>query len=451
MSQFINRIAELYWNRRILIIGLLGFSSGIPLFLTSSTLAQWLCDEGISLTAIGFFGAATFPYSIKFLWAPLLDRMQLPFLTQYFGRRRGWLIVSHLLLMAGLIGFGMVDPASNLTMVMTLALIVNFAAATQNVLMLAYQMESLEKKMYGPGESIGITGYRIAMILSGAGALYMETIISWNAVYLVMAALVGIGLVTVLLIPEPDPPHDLESEKREAKICAHIEERYATSPRLAKTLSWLHTAAVAPFTDFMRRPGWVALIMLMVFYKLGDNILGTMPNLFYRDLGFSKVEIANASKLFGMCMSVLGGIIGGYVVTQYGFLRTILLGVILHGVANLMLVAMYYAGYDPFMLYFSIGIEHITSGFRTTALFAYQLTLCNTTYAATQLALLTSFVSFGRFAFTPFSGWLAEALGWVDFFYLSFIAVFPGIFILLYLMRVYGVSLWHNKISRQAA
>ena len=438
-------------QRRLFVIGLLGFASGIPLYLTSSTLAIWFGEAGVNLTTIGLFSAAAFPYALKFLWAPLIDRMPIPYLTKKLGRRRSWMLISQIALIIGICGFATFDPGHNLVAAAILTFFVAFAAATQEATMLAYQMECLPQQQYGPGEAISILGYRLGMVVSGAGALYLATLFDWGMVYIFMAAGVSIGLITVLCIKEPKPVLNKRSKEQEQKIVTYLRQHPTFNGRIGNTLAWFYAAVIAPFADFTRRQGWLACLMVLVFYKLGDNLIGTMNNIFYLDLGFSKVEIAHASKLFGMWATILGGLVGGVIIARIGFLRSLLFFGVLHAIANLMYVVMAYAGHDMQMLYVSIALEHVTGGMRTGALLAYQLTLCNVSYAATQLALMTSCVSLGRTVFASTSGWLVEQLGWVDFFLFASAASVPSLMIVLYLMRLTGEKIMPGKQQTQQA
>jgi PAT family beta-lactamase induction signal transducer AmpG len=423
-------------KQRLLIIGLLGFSSAIPLFLTSSTLAIWLAEKGVSYKAVGLFSLVSFPYALRFVWAPLVDRMPLPYLTRRFGRRRSWLLLSQVSLMSFLSIFAIIDPTKDLTLTAFLALCITFSAATQETLMMTYQMESLPQRQYGPGEAVGVFGYRMGMLVSGAGALYIASCWNWTFAYLAMALLVGVGLLTTLSVEEPKSVMNAEVRLQEEQARNYLIKHPRLKGTFGEGLAWLYAAVICPFSDFMRQKGWLASLLLMLSYKLGDNLIGPMANVFYLELGFSKIEIANASKLFGIWASIFGGLISGIIVTRLGFLRSLLLLGLLHAVANLMYVIMFYAGYNTKILYITIAIEHITSGMRTTALFAYQLTLCNVSYAATQLALVASLVNLSRTCFASLSGWLVEGLGWVSFFSLTAIASLPGLLLVLYLMHL---------------
>lgn len=408
-----------YNDRRMVIMAFIGFSCGIPLFLTASTLSLWLNQVGVSYTKIGLISWVAFPYTVKFIWSPFVDRLKIPFLTKTLGRRRSWLLLSQLSLILSIFALSQTDPSQNLTLTALFAICVSFSAATQDVTMLAYQVERLGREQYGAGEAMGIFGYRMGMLLAGAGALYFSEIMTWNEVYQVMALFVMVGVVTTLLIKEPEPAHNKEAQKKEDAARKYLQEHPKLSPKLASIASWIYGAVICPFSNFMMSKGWWASILIMLFYKFGDNLIGNMTNIFLVDVGYSKSEIASVSKIFGMATSILGGFIGGYLIARIGIIKGLFIAAAIHGLSVLLFVLIANVGYDLDLLYLTIAIEHITSGMRTTALFAFQMTLVTPAYAATQLALLTSAVHFGRVATSSISGLLVANLGWPSFFTLA--------------------------------
>ncbi|MFN7710271.1 MAG: AmpG family muropeptide MFS transporter [Holosporales bacterium] len=415
---------KVYFNRRIAVITLMCFSAGVPLLLTGSTLAFWLRQEGISYTAIGLAGLVHLPYAFKFVWSPLVDRMKLPFFTEHFGRRRGWLLFSQTILMLVLPVLGSMDPSHNLKSVIALSLVVAFASATQDTVILAYQVERLGRSAFGAGEASGVFGFRMGLLAGGAGALFLSTTLSWQVVYSLMSLLVGVGFVTTLLCAEPPVPPGRE------ELCSETQKGLGP---------WLKDAVVGPFRDFAKRQGWVYALILMMTYKLGDNLIGSMSALFYADVGYTAAEIASAVKVFGMWSSMLGGFIGGMLATRLSMLRALFWFALLHGLATFSYVYISYIGYDLNALYLTVAIEHITGGMRLTALFVLQMSLCNPAYAATQMALFTSCVNLGRNTVSGFSGWLADQLTWSQFFtVVSFSSLMPLFVILLY----------HRKLNR---
>ncbi len=420
-----------YNDRRMFIMAFIGFSCGIPLFLTASTLSLWLNSDGISLTKIGLISWVAFPYTIKFLWSPFIDRLKIPILSAWLGRRRSWLLFSQICLIASIVWLALTDPSQNLTMTAIAAMHVTFFAATQDVTMLAYQVERLGRQQYGAGEAMGIFGYRMGMLMSGAGALYLAEFFTWHNVYLIMAAFIGVGVITTLIIREPDPVKNEEAMLKEKQARDYLNANPRLSPGFARAASWVHGAVISPFANFMSSKGWFVAILIMLFFKIGDNIVGNMTNIFLVDVGYSKSEIASVSKIFGMATSILGGFVGGYIIARVGMIKSLFITAFLHGLSMLMFVVIAHVGHDLDLLYATIALEHITSGMRTTSLFAFQMTLVSPVYAATQLALLTSAVHFGRVSTSLVSGALVTALGWSSFFMLSSLATIVSLLLVV--------------------
>ncbi|NCP62364.1 MAG: AmpG family muropeptide MFS transporter [Alphaproteobacteria bacterium] len=434
-----------YNDRRMLIMAFIGFSCGIPLFLTASTLSLWLNQVGISYTKIGLISWVAFPYTVKFLWSPFVDRLKIPFLTKILGRRRSWLLLSQIALILSIFALSQTDPSQNLTLTALFAICVTFSAATQDVTMLAYQVERLGREQYGAGEAMGIFGYRMGMLMAGAGALYFSEIMTWNQVYQVMALFILVGVVTTLFIKEPEPAHNQEAKKKEDAARKYLHEHPKLSSQTAAIASWLYGAVICPFSNFMISKGWWVSILIMLFYKFGDNLIGNMTNIFLVEVGYSKSEIAAVSKIFGMATSILGGFIGGYLIARIGIIKALFIAAAIHGLSVLLFVLIANVGYDLDLLYLTIAVEHITSGMRTTALFAFQMTLVTPAYAATQLALLTSAVHFGRVATSSLSGLLVVKLGWSSFFTLASAATIISLILVVLFAKIKGRN--HEKTS----
>ena len=286
-----------------------------------------------------------------------------------------------------------------------------------------------------PGAAAVVLGYRIGMLTSGAGALYLASVLPWSLVYTIMAALVGVGLITMLLNREPEIRVSPESTRREADVAAFLERRPGLAGWRAELLAWLFGAVVAPFADFMTRRAWVAILLFIAIYKLGDVYAGAMATPFYLELGFSKIEIANVTKAFGLGASIIGGLLGGVVVSRFGVMRSLLVCGVLQMVSNLMFVLLARSGHDIGMLTVVIAVENVTGGMGTGAFVAYLSSLCNVAYTATQYALLSSFSAVGRDFLAASSGWLADRMDWVAYYLLSTSAALPGLLLLLWLMR----------------
>ena len=426
---------RVYMERRVLVILLLGFSSGLPLLLVYSTLSAWLKESDVSLTMIGLFSWASTAYALKFLWAPLVDRMPLPILTKLLGQRRGWLIFSQIMVALTMLGLGGTDPTVDLWGTALWATALAFASATQDIVIDAYRVESLDEDQLGAGSGNYVLGYRLAMLAAGAGALFVADGFGWFAAYAAMAALMGVGMITVLASPEPVRSQPTDQQERDARLVDFL-ARNAHLPKIMHgAAARIYEAVICPFTDFMTRPHWVMILLFVALYKYGEALLGVMANPFYLDLGFSKSEIAAVSKVYGLSMTIAGGLIGGVLVARYGIMKALLYAGILQCVANLAYTAQAMVGYSIPMLAMSISIENLTAGMATSAFVAYLSSLCNVAYTATQFALLTSLMSATRTVFASGGGWLADQMDWASYFIITTFAAVPGLVVLMWLIR----------------
>jgi PAT family beta-lactamase induction signal transducer AmpG len=411
---------SIYLERRVAVITVFGFTSGLPLALVYATLSAWLSDAGVSKTAIGLFVWASAAYSIKFLWSPLVDRMPLPVLTGWLGQRRGWLLASQVLVAGCMVGLGSTDPSQGVWLTAAWAMVLAFASATQDIVADAYRVESLDEERLGAGAATFVFGYRIAMMVSGGGALIIAQWAGWFWAYGVMAVLMLVGIAATLISPEPD----------RAGVYADMAED-------KNILAWLRSAVVAPFSDFMGRPGWLLILLFVGLYKYGDALLGVMANPFYMETGFSMAEIGVISKTYGMAMTILGGILGGALVARLGILKALMVCGILQAVSNPVFALQAWVGYSLPMLTITISVENFTGGMATMAFVAYLSSLCNVAYTATQYALLSSFMGFARTIFASGGGWLADKIDWVSYFLLTTVAAVPGLVLLAVLIRRY--------------
>jgi len=429
-----------YMDRRVLSILFLGFASGLPLALTFGTLSLWLAEVGVSKTTIGLFALMGTPYTLKFLWAPVMDRLPIPYLTRRLGRRRGWTLVTQLALMAAIAGLGATKPGVHPGMTAVLALVVAFCSASQDIVIDAYRVEILEERQYGAGAATIVLGYRIGMLVSGAGALYLATVVGWFATYAIMSLFMIVGIATVLLNPEPRIQKSRYSVEQERRIAEYLQTRPHLQGKKADVLSWLYGGVVSPFAEFLRRRGWVVILLFILLYKFGDAIAGIMTMPFYVELGFTKIEIANITKVFGLAATIIGGVIGGVIVDRIGILKSLFVCGILQMLSNLMFAVLAMVGKDLSLLAVTIAVENLSGGMGTAAFVAYLSSLCNVAYTATQYALLTSLMAFGRTILSSSGGWLADQTDWVSFFVLTTFAALPGLLLLIRLGRTYSVS-----------
>lgn len=420
MTSAWRRVVDTYRQPRLLAVLFMGFSSGLPLPLTAGTLSFWLAQSGISLKTIGLFALIGISYNFKFLWSPLIDRLPLPVLTRLLGRRRSWALVIQAGLALAILALGMSDPKVDAHMTALIAVIVAFLSASQDIVIDAYRIELLTAEEQGAGAAATQWGYRFGMIAAGAGALYASAAGGWHFAYTVMAALMGVGMVTVWLTPEPE---------------ASRQVGYADGQGLNLALDWLRTAVVAPLGDFFGRPQWLGILLFIVLYKFGDALAGVMASPLYVSLGFTASEVAAISKVFGVFATLVGVAIGGVAVAQWGLFRCLLIFGLLQNVSTLMYAVLAHAGHDNTMLAVSIGIENITGGLGSAAFVAYMSRLCNLSFTATQYALLSSLAAVGRTILAASGGFLAARFGWTEFFTLATFAGLPGILVLLWLMR----------------
>lgn len=429
-----------YADRRVLAILFLGFSSGLPLALVYSTLSAWLEESGVSLKTIGFFSLASSAYALKFLWAPLVDRLPIPGLTTTLGRRRGWMLLSQIAVAACMVGLGSTDPKTKLFATAGWAVALAFASATQDIVIDAYRVDVLEERELGAGAANIVFGYRLAMLASGAGALILADRFGWHAAYYVMAVLMAVGVATTLLSPEPaevfrDEAAALaEAERREA-------QRFATWPAWLRGIAaWFHGAVVAPFGDFMKRRGWLVVLLFIALYKYGDALLGVMANPFYLRMGFTKTEIGVISKLYGFVMTIVGSYIGGVMVARRGIYPALLTGGILQALAHLVFCLQAVVGHSVPMLTVTISVDNLTTGVATAAFVAYLSALTSVAYTATQYALLSSFTAFARTFFASIGGTLADRLGWVNYFAFTTVVAIPGLVLLVWMMKRFPIG-----------
>ena len=422
MSDVFSKTIKLYLNHKIIAILFLGIVSGLPLSLVLSTLTVWLAEDGVSKSAIGLFALITTPYVFKFMWSPLIDRLSLPLLSKYLGRRRGWLIFTQLFLAISIIALGIGNPAQNPWYMALWAFIVAVMSASQDIVIDAYRVEILEDKEQGAGAAMIVLGYRIGMLISSAGALYIAHYYSWFVAYFVMATLVVGGMIISLLMAEP--ANQIPDNDNNA------------SGLLTKITSWLTEAVIKPFTDIAKRQGWLIILLFILLYKLGDAFAGIMTNPFLIDLGFDKAQIATIVKIFGVASAVIGSFIGGVIVNRFDILKSLLICGILQMLSNLMFVLQAKIGYNTELLALVIAIENLSAGMGTTAFVAYISSLCNKQYTATQYALFSALASFGRSVFSASSGWFVERLGWEYFFILSTIIAIPALIMLIIMKKL---------------
>jgi PAT family beta-lactamase induction signal transducer AmpG len=429
--------AAVYREPRILAILFLGFSSGLPRLLTLSTLAWWLSTQGVDLTTIGLLALVGLPYSVKFLWAPAADHVPIPLLSRWLGRRRAWALLTQAALIVSILGLGSTDPAHEVTLTAAWALAVAFCSASQDIVIDAYRVESLETWQQGAGAGAIQLGYRIGMWAAGAGALALSAYLDWASVYAVMAALVLVGVVTILVNPEPAIGHVPPPTELERRGLEFLRRRSHWPQAAAKAALRLYTAVVCPFLDFMRHRGWLAILLFVLLFKFGEALLGVMAFPFYYRTGFTEQEIALVSKTFGVGVTLVGGLIGGLLVGKMGIVKTLVIGGVLQMLSNLMFALQAIAGHDVPMLMVTITVENLSGGIASASFVAYLSSLCNVAYTATQYALLSALGTASLNVLAAAGGWVAEQMDWVSFFIVTTFAAAPGLVVLLWMIRAF--------------
>jgi len=427
-----------YLHPQVLVLLLLGFSAGLPFLLVFSTLSAWLTEAQITRSAIGLFSWVGITYSIKVFWAPVIDRLPFPILTRLLGKRRGWMLVAQLGIAAGLLGMAASDPRLQLTSIAMFALLVAFSSATQDITIDAYRIEVASKRQQAALAAAYIFGYRIALLVAGAGAFYIaEYTASWAMAYVSMAVLMGVGILTVLLIREPEHKRTREDEARERRIAATVDRLGHLPSRLDRLAEWFSSAVISPFVEFFQRNGSLALAILLLIgvFRLSDITMGVMANPFYLDLGFSKTQIANVAKIFGFFMTIGGSALGGVLVMRYGLMGPLLLSATLVSVTNLLFAFM--ASTDPTiqLLAVVISADNLSGGLANAVFIAYLSSLTNRAYTATQYALFSSLMTLPGKFFGGFSGFIVEGYGYTSFFIYAALVGLPAIALVMFLWR----------------
>lgn len=396
-----------YLNRRLFVTLLLGFSSGLPLALSGGTLQAWLADVDIDIRAIGFVSLVGLPYTLKFVWSPLMDR----FVPPHFGRRRGWLFITQLLLILLIAAMGGLQPGSQLQLVLIVAFCLAFISASQDIAVDAYRTDLLVAKERGMGAALAVGGYRMALLCAGAGALILADQVGWQLTYWIMATLMLVGLFATLM--GPSPLHQ------------------APPPRT------LREAVIEPFHEFLQRPAAVLLLIFIVLYKFGDAFAGTLTTAFLiKGLGFSTTDVGLVGKGFGLAATLGGALFGGVLMFHLKLFRALLLFGLLQAVTNLVFVFLALAGKHYWGMVAAVGLENLAGGMGTAAFVALLMALCNHRYTATQFALLSALSAVGRVIVGPPAGELVHTLGWAPFFLLTFLLALPGLWLLLKLRSI---------------
>jgi len=466
-------------ERPVITMLFLGYSAGVPLMMVLATSGFWLREIGVSRTSIGFLVWASLPWALKIFWAPLVDRMPLPLLTRWLGQRRSYVLLTQFGIAGGLIGISTLNPqavfdaAGNATstaarvdgltafgagvvpligglmnvgptppaidVVVTMGLLlflVSFFSATQDIAIDAFRIESAPSDLQGVMAAAYQYGYRIAILVAGAGALYLAAAFAWSTAYLLLGLSMVIGMSTILLVREPDHPVSAETKAQETELAARVAAAGHLQGFFARAAAWISSAVVSPFTEFFKRNGWMALVIFLLIgsFRLSDLTLGAMANPFYVDIGFSKVEVASIAKGFGVVMTIIGVAVGAACIVRFGIMAMLLISALLLTVTNLLFAAMAVVGSEIWMLTITISADNLAAGISGSVFIAYLSSLTNRAYTATQYALFTSLMSlFGKFV-AGWSGVVVDAVGWVTFFIYASALGIPSILLVLFIM-----------------
>ncbi len=427
----------IYGRAPVITMLFLGFSAGLPFLLVFSTLSAWLRSDGVEVAAIGFFAWIGMLYSIKFFWAPVVDRLALPVITRAFGQRRGWMLLAQATIAAGLVGLASVSPVGNLGWVALCALLVAFGSATQDIAIDAYRIESADDDVQAAMSSTYIIGYRGGLLAAGAGALYIAASASWHAAYLSMAALMSIGVITVLLRPEPQRASLSIQLIHEPKVRAFIRASRGKPKIVRRIGAWSIGALVCPFTDFFHRFGVKALwiLVFIAVFRISDLAMASMANPLYIDVGFSLATIANVTNIFGIAMSISGGLLGGLLVARYGIGPLLIFGAGLVMVTNLLFAALAVVGNVLPMLVITIIGDNLANGLASAVFIAFLSSLTSRAYTATQYALFSSLMTLPGKFLSGFGGLVVTSQGYPSFFVIATLLGLPAIILAVWISR----------------
>ena len=406
LSEYSEKGLGIYTSSESIRMVFLGFSAGLPHPLLFATLTLWLASAEVSISEITMFGWVGIIYAIKFLWAPMLDRLRLPGLTSLIGQRRSWMLLTQVIILIGLIYMSFLQPESDLIFLAYMSIVVAFASASQDVAIDAYRIEIAESKFQAVLGASYQLGYRISALTSGAGALYLASFYDWKLTYQIMSMFMLVGIMTVIMIPESTKPFEKNNNS-----------------------GWLKKTLIEPFTEFFKRNGYWSLFLLMfiAIYRVSDLIIGIAANPFYADLGFNLSEIATVTKVFGFSITIIGAFIGGLTVARFGISKLLIISSILLTVTNLFFLFLNNAGPSLPALVLTISADNFALGFSGTVFIAFLSSLTSRYFTASQYALFTSVMFLPGITLSGFSGQIIESGGWSTLFIYSALLGIPSI------------------------
>jgi len=437
---FLHNWAEsflVYKNPKVLAMLFLGFSAGLPLLLVFGTLSAWLRVEGVDKTTIGFVSWVALAYGFKFLWSPLVDRLPLPFLTKTLGQRRSWMLLAQVGVITGLLNMAASDPVLQLQTVVIFAVLTAFSSATQDISIDAWRIEAIGDDYQAAMAGTYQLGYRMGMIVAGGGTFSLAHFYSWPVAYQFMSIFMFIGVLSVMLISEPDHSHLKDSLQTERHIIDRVSHEVHLPGLLQRLQNWFIGAVVSPFADFFSRHGLFAIIILgfIMVFRISDITLGVMANPFYIDMGYSELEIGLVTKTVGPLVTIIGALLGGVLVMRYGKMSMLMAGAILVVITNLLFAWLATLQAEVLWLMIVVGADNLAAGIATTTFSAYLSALTNKAYTATQYALFSSIMLLLAKLVAGFSGLVVDATSYPIFFIYAAALGLPSILLILVLMK----------------
>jgi len=428
---------KVYKQPKVIAMLFLGFSAGLPLFLVFGTLSIWLRREGVDRSTIGFVSWVTLLYGLKFLWAPLVDRLPLPVLTAWLGQRRSWMLLAQIGVLIGLLMMASTTPSTHLTTLVIAALIVAFSSATQDISIDAWRIEAVSINQQGAMAGTYQLGYRLGLILAGGGATIIAGSSSWNTAYFVMGCAMLIGMITTFIITEPERKIGQQTWEQEQRVVEFLEGPSRLPNGLRNVVAWFIGAVVCPFVDFFTRNGTAAILILLFIglFRISDITMGVMSGPLYVDMGFTDTQIGLVSKIFGITITIFGALLGGVLVMRYGIMKMLIISAILVVLTNLLFAWLATQGPEIALLALVITADNLSGGIAGSAFIAYLSSLTNRAYTATQYALFSSLMLLPAKFIGGFSGTIVDDHGYIHFFIYAGLLGIPAILLAMYLWR----------------
>jgi len=438
-----------YLKPRVLAILFLGFSSGVPYGVLTGALSYWVSKIDLTPSEISLLVAAGFPYTIKFLWSPIIDQVKLPVLNKLFGQRRSWLLLSQILLAFSIVWLGFTSPTQDYSETYMVAFLIALFGATQDIVIDGFRIEVLEDDEQAAGAALYIYGYRIAGIIFSIGVIYIYNLyeIDWAYLFMIGSLLMAIGILATLLIKEPQHKATEEKLKIQLELDKIMREKNILEGKFKEYFAWIYMSVIAPFQEFLTRSGWYVFLLFALFYKLGDSMALSLQTKYFLSLGFDDLVIANSGKAVGFWALLAGLAVGGALMNKVGLWKALLICAVLQLVSNLSFSALYVIGTNAWFLAFTMGFENFSTGMGATVLVAYLSLLCNRSFTVTQFALLSAITQFTTRILSSPSGYIVEYTDWFWFFIVTAILAVPGVLLLFWIKNIEDIDRKHSDLS----